>query len=212
MTFLNAHRIPPRALHLSRLSDERGLALVVAMVLVAMLAFLGAAALLTSSTEMDIAGNERAYQEAFYTADGGSQLAPRVIRNILSDDLSGYGSAIDVDVNCLQAELLNFSGVSDGEGNPCNDDTDVQTTNPDIQATLTATGDVRVDVDRLGTPRLLPGGGVEFGAGHDGVGAGSASGGSVRHYQNNSQSLGARNANSLIQTRYRYVIGVSGGS
>jgi Tfp pilus assembly protein PilX len=194
------------------MSDQRGLALVIAMVLLAMLAFLGAAAMMTSSTEMDIAGNERAYQMAFYSADGGTELAPRAIRDTVNPDFGGFGSGVNVDVNCFRAELLDFSGVSDSEGNACNDGTDVQTVNPDIQFALAAGLDVSVDVDRIGTPQPLPGGGIEFGSGYEGIGTGSATGGSVRYYLNNSESSGPRNASSLIESQYRLVIGTPGGS
>lgn len=151
------------------------MALTIALVFLAMLAFLGAAALLTSSTEMDIAGNERAYQMTFYAADGGTELSVRVISDLVSfyDD-PAYGSPVTVDVDCLRAELKNFSGVTDGEGNPCNDGADNQATNPDIECALTADLDMDVDVDRSGSPELLPGSGVEFGAGHEGLGTGTA--------------------------------------
>jgi len=196
----------------SRLSDQEGIALVVAMVLLAMLAFLGTAAMVTTSTEMDIAGNERVYQMAFYAADGGAELAPRSIRDTVNPDFAGYGGGLNVDIDCFRAELLDFSGVYDSEGNPCNDGSDLQTVNPDIQCALASALNASVDVDRIGTAQLLPGGGVEFGSGYEGIGAGSASGGSVRYYLNNSQSSGPRNASSLVETRYRLVIGTPGGS
>jgi hypothetical protein len=74
------------------------MALVIAMVFLAMLAFLGSAALLTSSTEMDIAGNERTYQMAFYAADAGTEICVRVIEDAVDDlgqgDPSYSGSGV----------------------------------------------------------------------------------------------------------------------
>jgi Tfp pilus assembly protein PilX len=197
----------------SRAADEGGMALVIAMVLLAMLAFLGSAALLTSSTEMDIAANERIYQMAFYGADGGAEFSVAVIRDVLNfDEDPGYPAEVEADADCLRAELLNFSGMLDDDGNDCSDISDDQRENPDIQLDLTDDLDVDIDVDRLGAAQMLPGGGVEFGAGHEGAGVGAATGGSVRYYLNSSQSQAPRNATSLIQSRYRYVIGMSGGS
>jgi Tfp pilus assembly protein PilX len=212
MTFNPLRKILKQRL-CSRLSEENGMALTIAMVLLAMLAFLGAAALMTSSTEMDIAGNERAYQQTFYAADGGTQLAVRVIKDLVSShDDPGYGTPVTVDVDCLRAELKNIAAVTDGEGNPCNDDTDTQATNPDIECALTADLDMDVDVDRSGAPELLPGSGVEFGAGHEGLGTGTAKGGARQYYEEFSESQGPRNATSLVQHRYRHVIGMTGGS
>jgi type II secretory pathway pseudopilin PulG len=55
--------------------DERGIALVVALVMLALLGILGALALYTSTTELRIAGNYRLSQEAFFVADAAIEYA-----------------------------------------------------------------------------------------------------------------------------------------
>lgn len=52
-----------------RAGNERGMALVLALVMLALLTILGAWALGTSSTDLKIAGNSRNAQNAFYSAD-----------------------------------------------------------------------------------------------------------------------------------------------
>ncbi len=52
-----------------RLGNERGIALIIALVMLVLLTILGAWALTTSSTDLRIAGNYRNTQTAFYTAD-----------------------------------------------------------------------------------------------------------------------------------------------
>ncbi len=54
-----------------RLMDEKGIALVVALVMLLVLTFVGLAAVSFTSYEARIAGNERVYNNAFYAGDGG---------------------------------------------------------------------------------------------------------------------------------------------
>ena len=54
-----------------RLMEQKGIALVVALVILLVLTFVGLAALSFTSYEARIAGNERVYNNAFYAGDGG---------------------------------------------------------------------------------------------------------------------------------------------
>lgn len=54
-----------------RLMNQKGVALVVALVMLLVLTFVGLAAVSLSSYEARIAGNERVYNNAFYAGDGG---------------------------------------------------------------------------------------------------------------------------------------------
>jgi Tfp pilus assembly protein PilX len=53
------------------LKDQKGIALVVALIMLLVLTFVGLAALSFTSYEARIAGNERVYNNAFYAGDGG---------------------------------------------------------------------------------------------------------------------------------------------
>jgi hypothetical protein len=54
-----------------RLMNQKGVALVVALIMLLVLTFIGFAAISTTSYEARIAGNERVYNNAFYASDGG---------------------------------------------------------------------------------------------------------------------------------------------
>jgi hypothetical protein len=54
-----------------RLNNERGSTLIMALVLMVVLTIIGIAVTKTSKTEVQIAGNEKYYKEAFYNADSG---------------------------------------------------------------------------------------------------------------------------------------------
>jgi hypothetical protein len=70
--------------------NERGVVLVLALVMLALLAILGAWALDTSSTELKIAGNSRKTQNAFYAAEAA--LACAVNPNTLSSAYVSTGA------------------------------------------------------------------------------------------------------------------------
>jgi len=57
------------------LADEKGIALIVSIVILAVLAVLGAAAILTSQTDRDIADNETIGLQAVYAAEAGLSMA-----------------------------------------------------------------------------------------------------------------------------------------
>lgn len=54
-----------------RLIEQKGIALVVALIMLLVLTFVGLAALSFTSYEAKISGNERVYNNAFYAGDGG---------------------------------------------------------------------------------------------------------------------------------------------
>ena len=51
--------------------DEKGMVLSIALVIMTILALVGASALLTTNTEVKIAANDRIYRSGFYSADAG---------------------------------------------------------------------------------------------------------------------------------------------
>ena len=53
------------------LRNEKGSTLIVALMILVLLTLIGIAATNTSTTEIQIAGNDKAYKQAFYNADGG---------------------------------------------------------------------------------------------------------------------------------------------
>jgi hypothetical protein len=56
----------------STMANERGVALVVAVLVMITATFLGIAAVMTSDIEVRISGNQRASEKAFYAADAGA--------------------------------------------------------------------------------------------------------------------------------------------
>ncbi|MEE9554436.1 MAG: PilX N-terminal domain-containing pilus assembly protein [candidate division Zixibacteria bacterium] len=61
--------------------SESGIVMIVCMILLLMLAIIGAASLTTSNTEMEISGNEKYTTAAFYLADAGVEKALAVLQD-----------------------------------------------------------------------------------------------------------------------------------
>jgi hypothetical protein len=199
-------KIRPAASVRERISGEGGAVLSFVLMILVILAVLGTAAIMTSTTEVEIAGNEKQAQMAFYGADGGADIAPRVIRDTLDLYASpSYGSGVTVATGFLDETLAFGTGYDDGS-------TDSPLSNADILIpTFTATLWVGIDVDRNPGALVLPGGGAEFAAGYEGIGGAAAAGGIAILYMIDSISQGPRSSTANVETRYLYVTGVGGG-
>jgi hypothetical protein len=96
-----------------RLSGERGTALVLALVMLALMSILGALALSTSSTEVGISGNYRFAQQALLAADRAVEYA------VTNEDIFnriGTGS-IDLDDDAGAADnLVHVNNIAAGTG------------------------------------------------------------------------------------------------
>jgi type IV pilus assembly protein PilX len=66
------------------INNNRGSVLVIGLLTLVLLTMIGMAATTTSSIEVQIAGNDRAYKEAFYAAEFGLSIAERTTRGFTS--------------------------------------------------------------------------------------------------------------------------------
>ncbi|MEA1866847.1 MAG: PilX N-terminal domain-containing pilus assembly protein [Thermodesulfobacteriota bacterium] len=97
-----------------RLRDEKGSTLLFAIIILVLLTLIGIAATNTSTIEIQIAGNERVYKEAFYNADAGISYVvaecppigdPYTVHTVIEDDLDNDGSN-DFRITYLPSDLL----------------------------------------------------------------------------------------------------------
>jgi hypothetical protein len=96
----------------ARLADDRGAALIIALMAMMLLTALGAAVVMVSNTETHIAGNYRNSQEALYAADAGVE---RVVQDLLliprwNDILAGTAQSGFVDGAMTSAKTLPGGG------------------------------------------------------------------------------------------------------
>lgn len=99
------------------LIDEGGSVLILGMLMLVVLSLLGIAATRTSTVEIQIAANERTYQEEFYVAESGwkeavaflnNRSAPPSPVNAAGNIVKNYGIGGEVSGSASNLEALNF--------------------------------------------------------------------------------------------------------
>ena len=125
------------------ISNERGVVLIFALVLMLVATIIGSSATMTSQLDLKISGNTKVIRTSFYVADGGIQMAPKVISRITTDRalpaLSDTPLLTYDDANLLE-KIMGYIEEDDP-------DTDIS----DISMTQGTQGSIAVDVSRLGT-------------------------------------------------------------
>lgn len=186
------------------ISNERGVVLIFALVLMLVATIIGSSATMTSQLDLKISGNTKVIRTSFYVADGGIQMAPKVISRIITDRalpaLSDTPLLTYDDANLLE-KIMGYIEEDDP-------DTDIS----DISMTQGTQGSIAVDLSRLGT-QYLSGGGVEFAAGTEGVGVGGSASAAIIYSLASRGTVGTspRTTVSDISAHYRKVAGVAGG-
>jgi hypothetical protein len=198
-----------RKLALARLvgrliSNERGVVLVFALVLMLVVTIIGSSAIMTSQVDLKISGNTKVIRTSFYIADGGIMLSPKVISRIITDRALPEASdtpLLTYDTDNLLDKIMGY--IEDDD--PATDTTDISMD----QGTL---GNIAIDVSRLET-QYLSGGGVEFAAGTEGVGVGGSASAAIIYNLASRGTVGAspKTTESDISASYRKVVGVAGG-
>jgi len=171
-------------------SREQGFVLVLALFMLTICTIIGIAAMSTSTTELDIAGNERVHKETFYQAEAASSAA---IEALLSKD--AYGEWSDKDkkfVNLAENSYIEIKHLGflfedrvdypitsgkwdkDHQYNDETNTTDIDSVEavPDIEIRIQNQFKADVDVDKLDV-RHLAVSGAEFGSGAEGSGVSS---------------------------------------
>jgi Tfp pilus assembly protein PilX len=185
-------------------SNERGMALIFALLLMLVVSIIGSSAIMTSQVDLKMSGNTKVIRTSFYVAEGGIQLAPKVISQIITNRaLPALADTplLTYDTDNLLDKIMGY--IKD-------DDPGTDTT--DIVMNQGTQGDLALDVSRTRT-EFLSGGGVEFAAGTEGVGVSGATSTAVHYNFTSTGTVGTapRVTVAQIASQYRKVIGVAGG-
>jgi hypothetical protein len=169
------------------------------------LTIMGASMTMTSQVDLTMSGNTKMIREAFYIAEGGIELSPKVLARIVAErslpDTATETPLLAYDTVNLLAKIMGYIETDDPTDNP-----------PDVVMGQGLGGSVAVDFRRVRT-LYLSGGGVEFAAGSEGVGVGGAASAAVLFDFDSTGTAGRSPAftNSEVLARYRKVAGVAGG-
>ena len=198
--FLKIKKLAPGRL----ISNERGVVLIFALVLMLVLTIIGSSATMTSQVDLKISGNTKVIRTSFYVADGGIQMAPKILSRIITDRTlpsAAQTPLLTYDTDNLLDKIMGYI-----------EDDDPGTDTTDIVMDKGTQGNIGVDVSRAEI-RYLSGGGVEFAAGTEGVGVGGAASAAIIYNLASRGTVGnsTKTTESDIFARYRKVAGVAGG-
>jgi hypothetical protein len=124
--------------------NERGFALIVALLISTALMIVGSLAMVMTNTELDISRNDRFGKEAFFIADSGAPISTKVLREIISKEVVPNYSGFSFSNNFLN-EVRNYydPGLEQDLNDKLVDGTD---NDPDIETTVSGR-EVSIDVD-----------------------------------------------------------------
>jgi hypothetical protein len=181
--------------------NEKGMALVIALMLLSVLSLLGASALLTTNVEVKITSNTKLGRIAFFAADGAGNAAAGILEDNITDvgwsDDFQYSDGVSVTDGDFAFEVRNED--DDGDGDTIDDVSDA----PDISFddTFTAT----VDVDK-GPTVPVAGSSAVSATGFEGAGKGAAGGGLKTVYHLHTKGVFDTRAISLIFMTYDHYL------
>lgn len=142
--------------------NEKGVVLVTALIILALLMVIGTSLTMTTSIEMSIARNEKVAQTAFYRAENARVIAAEAIQTA-----SGGTTWTDGDNFQSHADIVLLDGDFFEEGFDTSNTLDTVSTSPDLQMSNLLQADVDIDKTEVGP---MPGASAEFGSGYEGVG------------------------------------------
>ncbi len=204
--------------------NEDGFVLVGALLILLLLVIIGVSATTNTSLELQIAGNERIYKETFYQADGGTQLAARLIEeslgssagftaldanNVLTDPTNQNNTILIQDTTIgTNIAGRNQTNVSDAviAGVPQRDFAFFP--NGYNPALVNPNVDPHTNVIADGVTGPLPGSGMNAISGSLGAGGGAAGLGTQILFTIYSQHIGRSNSESVVKIEYRHVNGL----
>lgn len=201
------------------LNNSNGYVLVTALMILLVLTLIGIAANQQTTTELQIAANDRWHKQTFYEADGGTEFAAELLEqniacikfennNASTNWLSGSTGPLVID-NAIAVEngSINFWQNSIGTWSDLNVSYPSDA-NRDIFFPLNyAAGEPHTNITVEGTTNISIGSSIIMAAGYLGLGRSSSSGGVTLDYQILSQHIGAGNSENRIRVEWRHVVG-----
>ena len=197
------------------LRNERGSALVVALLMLVILTLIGISASTTTTFELQISGNDKLYKMAFYQADGGTAAGAELIeQNIEERDWNKVDGSGDLDPTTGTPidgsnpyYRGNLSIVSENPYLNLNPADPVPSyTNRDAVYPKGCNSPPCTNILVGGDSVLSTGSAVLLASGYEGMGKGAGGGGVWIIYNVRAQHEGVRNSASRINQQWRHVM------
>ncbi len=206
---------------------EDGFVLIVAMVILLLLSVMGIAVIRTTSTDLQISGNDRRTKHAFYKADGGTEAGIEMLEENLAC-IGGFQTPSNFD-NTDAATFFSLGGIdvfdakfagdlseNDIPGSPSSGDlipSNAYRTlriSDDLSAVPRSDVAPHINLAVFGVTGLAQGNALQMSAGYHGTGFGAAGGGGVKNMDIYSGYDGPVGATARVLLEYVHLIGSEG--
>lgn len=188
--------------------NENGSALIFALLILVVLTVLGISSLTTSTVEVKISGNDKRHKQAFYAADGGTEVGRELVEQNIACAVG------------FQTEPLTIASADANVSTEIvDDDFAFQETPPAGSYPSDTVRDIHfplsdavphTNIVAFGNTQLSSGSAIQIAAGYEGKGKGSGASGAEIIYEIHSQHVGTVNTQSTIRIHYRHLIGQEG--
>ncbi|WAC06333.1 MAG: PilX N-terminal domain-containing pilus assembly protein [Thermodesulfobacteriota bacterium] len=172
------------------LHEEKGFVLFTALLIMIVLTLVGIGAIMNSGVEINISRNDRLKKEAFFAADAGGAVVPRIINYYMSEQPASLADLPD-DLKAIGKDdnfLVEINGTSED---------DSVCSSPDFQTT-SGGKPVNIDIDRIAV--VQPTGQEIIFLGESGVAA------PVNiYYRADCRGFASDNSFSDVELFYRYI-------
>lgn len=203
--------------------NEEGFVLIAALMIMLVLTLIGVAMNRNTTTELQIAANDKLHKQSFYDADGGTEFAAEVIeQNIacVQFDQNGVGSQWLTDAAAGNMVLDGNIAIANGSEQLWQNSIGTWSAlalNPSYPSDALrdmwlppayAAGQAHTNITVEGIADLATGSSIIFAAGYLGLGRSMSYGGVVLEYEIDSQHIGLDNSESVIRVDYRHIVGM----
>lgn len=183
----------------SPVSNQRGAAIVLVLIMLAAAIIIGVTSISTSNTELQSATQDVRHKVAFYAADGGTEFGAEVLeQNIACPGGFSVSTVGDIDVDNTSL-WMNASATKPSDAS-----------RDFYFPSGYSAGEPHTNLTVGGVTTLAAGGAIQMAAGYEGKGKGAPSGGAHILYDIYSEHLGRFNSKALVLLQWRHVIGQEG--
>jgi len=180
-------------------NPESGSITVLALIMLALLTLLGISATMTSSIEVQIAGNDDRYKKALYEADGGTEVGFEMLEQNIACPV-GFDFSGDEYLEIPPDVRVYTKDFWLQESEPTSRDISIYS--PDTPP--------HTNLSIYGATQLSTGSAIQMSAGYEGKGKGAGAGGAYIVYRVYSQHKGIGNSQAEIMSQWRHLIGQEG--
>lgn len=189
----------PGACLLDPIATEDGFVLIAAMMALLVLVILGISSITSTNIELQIAGNDKISKQAFYAADGGTEVGA----NLLEENVSCPEGFAAQPLSIGSVEVVDkIFWTQETVALPSDTVRDIRFPANDAAP--------HTNVTISGNTVLNHGSALQMIAGYEGMGKGAASGGSLIMFDIYAQRLEMNNATSTVYLLWRHAIGLEG--